>query len=50
MTVKELKMLLDDYDDDAEVVVVDWSNGRTMEPSIGCDDEDEGSVFCRIGI
>lgn len=50
MTVKELKTVLDNYDDDAQVVVVDWSNGRTYSPTIGGDDADEGTKYCRIGM
>lgn len=51
MTVKTLKNILESYNDDAEVVVVDWSNGRTYEnPSVGGDDPDEGDVYCRIGL
>ena len=50
MTVKDLISELSAYDDNAEVIVVDWSNGRVFEPSIGSDDDDEGSKFCRIGI
>lgn len=49
MTVKTLKEILNEYDDDAEVVVVDWSTGRTYSPTIGSDDEDEGTEYCRIG-
>ena len=50
MKVKDLKEDLSKYDDNAEVVVVDWANGVEFTPSIGSDDEDEGSKFCRIGI
>ena len=50
MTVKELKEELVFYSDDAEVVIIDWSNGREYEMTIGSDDEDEGTRFCRIGI
>lgn len=51
MTVKELKDVLDkSYKDDAKVIIVDWCNGRVFEPSIGSDDVDEGTMFCRIGI
>ena len=49
MTVKDLKIILDSYDDNAEVVVVNWSNGETSDITVGGDDEDEGSRFCRIG-
>ncbi len=48
MTVKELKEMLKNYNDDAEVVVVDFCNGITMEAIIGSDDEDEGEKYCRI--
>lgn len=50
LRVKDLKAILNDYDDNARVVVVDWSNGQTYEPSIGGDDDDEGVSYCRIGI
>lgn len=50
MTVGELAEKLSEYDDEAEVVIVDWSNGRTFDLSVGGDDEDEGSLYCRIGI
>lgn len=50
MTVSELKEALENYDDNAKVVVVDWLNGRTFEPAVGGDDEDEGTAYCRIGI
>ena len=49
MKVKDLKQLLDDYDDDAEVIGVKWSNGATFDIAVGSDDEDEGSDFCSIG-
>ena len=49
LTVKDLKIILDDYDDDAEVVIVDWSNGNMFIPTVGSDDIDEGNVYCRIG-
>ena len=50
MIVRELKEQLNEYNDDAEVVVVDWSNGTEYEPTIGSDDEDEYTEKCRIGI
>lgn len=50
MTVADLKEILKTYNDDAKVVVVDWSNGREFEPSVGGDDEDEYTEYCRIGI
>ena len=50
MKVKDLKIILDDYDDNAEVVIVDWSNGNTFIPTVGSDDIDEGDAYCRIGI
>ena len=49
MTVKELKEILEDYSDDAKVIVVDWSIGLGYEPTIGGDDLDEGAEYCRIG-
>ena len=49
-TVKDLiRELTTHYSPDAEVVVVDWSKGATYTPSVGGDDEDEGSKYCRIG-
>lgn len=50
MKVKDLKSILESYDDNAEVLVVDWSTGRTFSPTVGGDDDDEGTEFCRIGI
>ena len=50
MTVKELKEALNHYEDNAEVVVTDWSNGDTYNVTVGSDDEDEGTKYCRIGI
>ena len=50
MTVKQLKEALEDYDDESEVVIVDWSNGKEFEPTVGSDDEDEYTNYCRIGI
>lgn len=51
MTVSELiEVLKNEYDGDAEVVVVDWSTGRTYDISVGGDDLDEGTAFCRIGL
>ena len=50
MTVRDLKEALNDYDDNAEVVVVDWATGNTFEPTIGGDDDDEGRAYCRIGV
>ena len=50
MTVKDLKEMLKDYDDNAEVIGVDWSNGEEFDISIGSDDDDEYSKYCRIGI
>ena len=49
MFVKELKKILEEYDDDAEVIGVDWSNGNTFDINVGGDDDDEGSKYCRIG-
>lgn len=48
--VKDLMEMLKDYNPDAKVVICDWSNGRTYEPTIGSDDEDEGTEYCRIGL
>ena len=50
MTVADLKEILNTYNDNAKVIVVDWSNGKEFEPSIGGDDEDEYTEYCRIGI
>lgn len=50
MTIKELKEELKNYNDNAEVIIVDWSNGRSYEPTIGGDDVDEGTKYCRIGL
>ncbi len=49
MKVIELKNALEDYNDDAEVIGVDWSNGQTFDVTIGSDDEDEGEKYCRLG-
>ena len=51
MTVKALKDILADYNDDAEVVVVDFSNGREFDFAVG--DDDNGSEYtktCTIGL
>lgn len=48
MTVKELREQLNNYSDNAEVIVVDWTNGREYSPTVGGDDEDEGTEKCRI--
>ena len=48
MIVRDLKEILKNYNDDAEVVVVDFSNGETREAFVGSDDEDEGEQYCRI--
>ena len=50
MTVKELKNILNDYDDNAEVIGVDWGNGEEFDVCIGSDDEDEGTEYCRISL
>lgn len=50
MKVAELKNILGEYDDNAEVIVINWSNGNTFVPTIGSDDDDEGTDYCRIGI
>ena len=50
MTVRDLKSILEEeYDDDAEVIVVDWSTGLEFYPTIGGDDADEYTKYCRIG-
>ena len=46
MTVIELKATLDDYDDNAEIVVVDFTNGRKYDLFIGSDDDGEGTETC----
>ena len=46
MTVIELKTTLDDYDDNAEIVVVDFTNGRKYDLFIGSDDDGEGTETC----
>ena len=48
MTVKGLKELLENYDDNAKVIGVDWSNGEEFDVCVGGDDKDEGSEYCRI--
>ena len=49
MTVKELRTLLNDYSDDAQVLVVDWANGVEYENvGVGSDEDDEYDEFCRI--
>jgi len=50
MTVADLRDELENYDKDAEVVIVDWSNGETFDVTVGSDDEDEGTAFCRLGM
>ena len=45
MTVNELKK----YNDDAQILIVDWTTGAEFEPTIGSDDLDEGNFYCRIG-
>ena len=49
MTVKELREQLKEYNDNANVVVVDWENGTEYEPTVGGDDEDEYTDKCSIG-
>ena len=49
MTVRELKKELENYNDDAEVVIVNWSTGSEYDPTVGSDDPDEGTRYCRIG-
>ena len=46
MTVADLKHMLNEYPDDAEIRVVDFTNGRTYDLSVGSDDEDEGETAC----
>ena len=49
MKVKELKKILDNYADDAEVIVVDWSDGVEYESvGVGSDEDDEYTEVCRI--
>lgn len=48
MTVKELKEILADYNDNAIVTVIDWSNGRTYTPAVGSDDKKEFTERCSI--
>lgn len=50
MTVKDLKAFLKEYNNNAKVIIVDWSDGTEYEPSIGSDDENEYTEFCRIGL
>ena len=50
MTVAELKNELKEYNDNAEVVGIDWSTGETFDITVGGDDEDEYTEYCRIGI
>lgn len=50
MVVKDLKNILENYNDDAKVIIVDWSTGQEYTPTVGGDDENEGTDFCRIGI
>lgn len=49
MTVKEFKKQLKQYNDNANVVIIDWTNGIEYEPTVGGDDEDEYTDKCRIG-
>lgn len=49
MNVQGLKDILKGYDDEAEVIGVNWSNGETFDITVGSDDEDEITKFCRIG-
>lgn len=48
MTVKDLKEQLSDYEDSADVVIVDWSNGREYDFTVGNDDDDDNR--CVIGL
>ena len=45
MTVKELKEIINDYNEEAKVIIVDWSTGREYNFSIVGDDEDEGEKY-----
>lgn len=49
MTVKDLRKELEQYDDTAEVVIVNWCTGSEYEPTVGGDDPDEFIEYCRIG-
>ena len=44
MTVKELKEMLCDYNDDAKVIGVDWSNGFTYNVFVGNDEDDDDNT------
>lgn len=50
MTVKELKSMLEQYDENAEVVLLGRINGCKIEfePEVGSDEPGEGSDYCRI--
>lgn len=48
MKVKDLREILKDYSDDAEVVIVDFTTGNRKDAIVGSDDEDEGSNYCTI--
>ena len=50
MTVAELKEALKSYDDNAEVIGVDWSTGEELELTIGSNDDDEFTRYCRVSI
>lgn len=50
MTVKELKRILDGYNEDAIVIGVDWTNGDEFNVGIDSDDEDEFTKYCRISL
>ena len=49
MKVKDFKKILDDYEDECVVIGINWANGEEFDVTIGGDDEDEGTKFCRIG-
>ena len=48
MKVNEFKKLLEGYNDDAEVIGVDYTNGNEFDVTVGSDDEDEGDKYCII--
>jgi len=50
MTVRDLKDILERYDDCAEVVILGRINGHQIEfdPDVGSDEPGEGSDYCRI--
>ena len=46
--VREIKEELENYNDDAEVRLVDFANGRIYDIVVGSDDEDEYDKACTI--